>query len=369
VNYEYERVATPSSGLRLHLNENTAGCSPAVVEALRSLTPVQLAEYPDYDVATDATARRLGVNQDSVLLTNGLDEGILVAAMVAFCDPAAPELMPGSPTRQPRWGGRAGVGPREQQEKEAIVVVPAFDMYAACTDAVGGRVIEVPLESDFTFPLERVLAAITDRTRIVWLTNPNNPTGQSIPREAIVHIAEAAKGALVFVDEAYVDFGGSTLIGDAVMQKFPLLIVGRTFAKAYGLAGIRAGAVIGQPETIAALRRVTPPYSLNVCAAVALPAAFGDTAYYDWYLNQVEESKQLLYGALEKAGVAYWKSDANFVLARFQGRGTEVQASLASGGIHIRDRSGDPGCSDCLRITAGVVEHTRKFVTALEWLV
>ena len=342
MNYEYERVATPSSGLRLHLNENTAGCSPAVVEALRSLTPVQLAEYPDYDVAIDATARRLGVSQDSVLLTNGLDEGILVAAMVAF---------------------------RNSPDSNGIVVVPAFDMYAACTDAVGGRVIEVPLESDFTFPLERVLAAINDRTRIVWLTNPNNPTGQSIPREAIVHIAEAAKGALVFVDEAYVDFGGSTLVGDAVMQKFPLLIVGRTFAKAYGLAGIRAGAVAGQPETIAALRRVTPPYSLNVCAAVALPAAFGDTAYYDWYLNQVEESKQLLYGALEKAGVAYWKSDANFVLARFQGRGTEVQASLASGGIHIRDRSGDPGCSDCLRITAGVVEHTRKFVTALEWLV
>jgi histidinol-phosphate aminotransferase len=341
VNYEYERVATPSNGLRLHLNENTAGCSPAVVEALRSLTPVQLAEYPDYDAAIDATARRLGVSQDSVVLTNGLDEGILVAAMIAL----------------------------RNNPGEAIVVVPAFDMYAACTDAVGGRVIEVPLESDFTFPLERVLAAINDRTRIVWLTNPNNPTGQSIPREAIVHIAEAAKGALVFVDEAYVDFGGSTLIGDAVMQKFPLLIVGRTFAKAYGLAGIRAGAVIGQPETIAALRRVTPPYSLNVCAAVALPAAFGDTAYYDWYLSQVEESKQLLYGALEKAGVAYWKSDANFVLARFQGRGTEVQASLASGGIHIRDRSGDPGCSDCLRITAGVVEHTRKFVTALEWLV
>jgi histidinol-phosphate aminotransferase len=341
VNYEYERVATPSNGLRLHLNENTAGCSPAVVEALRSLTPVQLAEYPDYDVAIDATARRLGVSRDSVLLTNGLDEGILVAAMAAL----------------------------RNNPGEAIVVVPAFDMYAACTDAVGGRVIEVLLESDFTFPLERVLAAINDRTRIVWLTNPNNPTGQSIPREAIVHIAEAAKGPLVFVDEAYVDFGGSTLIGEAVMQKFPQLIVGRTFAKAYGLAGIRAGAVIGQPETIAALRRVTPPYSLNVCAAVALPAAFGDTRYYDWYLHQVEESKQLLYGALEKAGVAYWKSDANFVLARFQGRGTEVQASLASSGIHVRDRSGDRGCSDCLRITAGVVEHTRKFVTALEWIV
>ena len=342
MSYEYERVATPAGGLRLHLNENTAGCSPAVIKALRSLTAVQLAAYPDYDAAIDATARRLQVGADALLLTNGLDEGILVAAMVALRDAA---------------------------DGEAIIVVPAFDMYAACTDAVGGRVVEVPLEPDFSFPLERVLAAINERTRIIWLTNPNNPTGQSIPREAILRIAEASKRALLFVDEAYVDFGGLTLIGDAMMQQFPRLIVGRTFAKAYGLAGIRAGAVVGQPEIISALRRVTPPYSLNACAAAALPAAFGDTAFYDWYLSQVQESKQLLYDALEKARVFYWKSDANFVLARFEGRGTGVQASLAASGVHVRDRSGDPGCADCLRITAGVVEHTRKFVTALEWLV
>jgi len=342
MSYEYERVATPAGGLRLHLNENTAGCSPAVIEALRSLTAVQLAAYPDYDAAIDATARRLQVGADALLLTNGLDEGILVAAMVALRDAA---------------------------DGEAIIVVPAFDMYAACTDAVGGRVVEVPLEPDFSFPLERVLAAINERTHIIWLTNPNNPTGQSIPREAILRIAEASKRALLFVDEAYVDFGGLTLIGDAMMQQFPRLIVGRTFAKAYGLAGIRAGAVVGQPEIISALRRVTPPYSLNACAAAALPAAFGDTAFYDWYLSQVQESKQLLYDALEKARVFYWKSDANFVLARFEGRGTGVQASLAASGVHVRDRSGDPGCADCLRITAGVVEHTRKFVTALEWLV
>jgi histidinol-phosphate aminotransferase len=342
MNYEYERVATPASGLRLHLNENTAGCSPAVIEALHALTAVQLAAYPDYDAAIGATARRLQVSPDALLLTNGLDEGILVAAMVAL---------------------------RKVADGEAVIVVPAFDMYAACTDAVGGRVVEIPLASDFSFPLERVLATLTDRTRIIWLTNPNNPTGQSIPREAIRRIAEAAGEALVFVDEAYVDFGGATLIGDPLMQRCPRLIVGRTFAKAYGLAGIRAGAVVGEPDTISALRRVTPPYSLNACAAAALPAAFSDTAYYDWYLNQVQESKQLLYDALEKARVPYWKSDANFVLARFEGRGPDVQSSLAASGIHVRDRSGDSGCADCLRITAGVVEHTRKFVTALEWLV
>jgi histidinol-phosphate aminotransferase len=342
VSYEYERVATPASGLRLHLNENTAGCSPAVVEVLGRLTRQDLAAYPDYDAAIAACAGRLGVGRDSLVLTNGLDEGILVAAMVAL-----------------RGGSMDG-------PPEAIVVVPAFDMYAACSDAAGGRVIDVPLGAGFEFPLDNILAAITERTRLVWLTTPNNPTGQSIARDAIVRIATSATNALVFVDEAYVDFGGATLIGDPVLRQLPHVVVGRTFAKAYGLAGLRAGALVGDADTIGSLRRVVPPYSINTCAAAALPAAFGDTAYYDWYLGQVAQSKAMLYDRLERLGVAHWKSDANFVLARFTGRGARVAAALAARGVHVRDRSRDPGCADCLRITAGVVDHTRELLAALE---
>jgi histidinol-phosphate aminotransferase len=341
MSYEYERVATPASGLRLHLNENTAGCSPAVIDAIRSLTREQIAEYPDYEAVNDAAAARLNVSTDSLLLTNGLDEGILVASMVAL---------------------RATGG-----DAEGIVVVPAFDMYAACTDALGGRVIQVPLGRDFEFPVERVLGALTERTRIVWLTNPNNPTGQSIPREAIARIAAAASShALVFVDEAYADFGGTTLVGDALLRQYPRMIVGRTFAKAYGLAGIRAGAVIGDPDTIGALRRVAPPYGLNVCAAAALPPAFRDRPYYDWYVGQVAESRELLYAGLGRLGVRYWKSDANFVLAKFDGGSSAIASALAAKGVHVRDRSNDPGCENCLRVTAGVAEHTRQFLAALE---
>ena len=341
MSFEYERVATPASGLRLHLNENTAGCSPAVIDAIRALTREQIAEYPDYEAVNDAAAARLNVSTDSLLLTNGLDEGILVASMVAL---------------------RATGG-----DAEGIVVVPAFDMYAACTDALGGRVIQVPLGREFEFPVERVLAAVTERTRIVWLTNPNNPTGQSIRREAIARIAAAAPShALVFVDEAYADFGGSTLIGGALLRQHPKVIVGRTFAKAYGLAGIRAGAVIGDPDTIQTLRRVAPPYGLNVCAAAALPPAFRDRAYYNWYVAQVVESREMLYAALERLGVRYWTSNANFVLARFEGGSSTIASALAARGVHVRDRSNDPGCENCLRITAGVVEHTRQFLAALE---
>ena len=339
--HEYERVATPATGLRLHLNENTLGCSPGVVESLRRVTRQQVAEYPDYDAAILACAGRLGVGAESLLLTNGLDEGILAASVAALRN---------SPADTPF---------------EAVVAVPAFDMYAACAEAAGGRVVEVPLGPDFVFPFDAMLEAIGARTRVVWLTNPNNPTGQRIPREAILGIAAAARHALVVVDEAYADFSGDTLLAEDAADRPPNLIVGRTFAKAYGLAGLRIGALVGHPETLLPLRRVVPPYSLNVCAAAALPAALSDTAYYDWYLDQVAQSKALLYAELDRQRVTYWPSAANFVLARFDGRGGEVAASLAARGVHVRDRSRDEGCMDCLRITAGIVEHTRTLLGAL----
>jgi histidinol-phosphate aminotransferase len=224
----------------------------------------------------------------------------------------------------------------------------------------------VPLGAGFAFPLQAVLDRINPRTRIVWLTNPNNPTGQLIPRDAIVRIAERAPGALIFVDEAYGDFSGASLIGDSLLDAMRNLVVGRTFAKAYGLAGLRVGAVIAHPETLAPLRRVVPPYSINACAAAVLPAACEDTAYYDWYLNEVSRSKALLYGAFDERGIEHWRSAANFVLARFAAGAAGIAAALARRGIHVRDRSRDTGCAGCLRITAGVVDHTREFLAALE---
>jgi histidinol-phosphate aminotransferase len=342
MNYEYERVPTPASGLRLHLNENTAGCSPRVLAAIHAMTREQAAWYPDYDAPVAAAASRLGVSTGELLLTNGLDEGILLVSLAAL------------------RGGSA------EDPYEAVVVQPAFDMYAACADAVGGKVIEVQPEPDFAFPGDAVFRAIGVKTRVVFLTHPNNPTGLPLDRETILRIAEHAPAVLVFVDEAYIDFGAETLIGDRVLARLPNVIVGRTFAKAYGLAGLRAGALIGSEETLAGLRRIAPPYSLNVAAAAALPAAFADTAYYDWYVAQVRESRALLYGALERHRIKHWRSAANFVLACFGADAGRVAAELAARGIIVRDRSRDPGCAGCLRITSGVLEHTRACVDALE---
>jgi histidinol-phosphate aminotransferase len=341
MSYEYERPSAPRTGLRLHLNENTAGCSPRVLEALRRVTREEVAFYPDYDEVTAATARFFDVAAERVVLTNGLDEGILAVALAA--------LRLSAP----------GAG-------DAVVVVPAFDMYAACVDAAGGRVVEVPMGADFEFPLQRVMDAVTTQTRVVFLTNPNNPTGGLIPRVALRTIAEHAPHALVFVDEAYADFSGATVLGDPVFAALENVVVGRTFAKAYGLAGVRAGALVAHPATMERIRKVLPPYSLNAYAVAAVRAAIEDSAYVDWYRRQVEQSKALMYQAFDRLGVRHWKSAGNFVLINLGPDAPAIVAALARLGVIVRDRSSDPACAGCARVAAGGVEHTKAFVAALE---
>jgi histidinol-phosphate aminotransferase len=342
MSYQYERVATPASSLRLHLNENTGGCSPRVVDALRSMTAEDVAFYPDYERVNEACASALGIDAGRLLLTNGLDDGIMAVSILALRGSPAPARF------------------------EAIVTVPAFDMYAACAEEAGGRVIEVPQGPDFTFPVDDVLAAVNGSTRLVWLTNPNNPTGQLVPRETLLRVARSAPGALVVVDEAYADFSGATLIHDAEAEALPNLIVGRTFAKAHGLAGLRAGALVAPPATLAPLRAIVTPYTLNAAAAIALPVALADREHYDFYCSQVRQSRTLLYEALDTLGVRYWPSSANFVLVCLGSESRRVIAALESRGIVVRDRSGDPGCAGCIRVTTGLVEHTRAFVRAFE---
>ena len=342
MSHQYERPESEDGNLRLHLNENTAGCSPNVARVLRDLTRQDAALYPDYDAVVSATARYFNVGLDNVVLTNGLDDGIMLASLVS---------LRGAPADDPY---------------EAIVVQPAFDMYGACADALGARIIDVPPMQDFFFPLQRVTQAMTPKTRIIFLTNPNNPTGLSIPRSSIVAVAAAAPDALVFLDEAYADFSGQTMLADAASGRVPNLIVGRTFAKAFGLAGLRVGALVSSAATLAPIRRAVLPYTLNAFAAAALPAAIDDREYYEWYLEEVRESKRLLYDTLARAGVRFWPSDGNFVLACFGEDLARVIAGVARRGINIRDRSRDPGCAGCARITAGVLEHTRRLVTALE---
>lgn len=338
---QYQRPAELYAGLRLHQNEHTGGCSPKVLEALAGLTRTQVALYPPYSAAVEACARYVGVTPDELLLVNGLDEGILGVAIGYL------RLRPD------------GVIP------EVIIPRPAFEVFDIAATTLGAMVVNVMPRDDFAFPLDEVLAAITPRTRVVIVTNPNNPTGVSTPVETVKTIARRLPaGAVVFVDEAYIDFGGESFVPS--LSDFANVIVGRTFSKAFGLAGLRAGLLLGQPATIEPLRVAVPVYSINVAAAVAVVAAIEDEAYRRDYRRQVAESKRLVYDACQRWRLHYWPSDANFVLVRTGAQTTRVLDGVRARGIYLKDRSSEPGCAGCLRITTGIVEHTTRLITAME---
>ena len=351
---QYQREPELGDGLRLHLNENTGGCSPKVIEALRALSPMDAAIYPDYGRVNDVCARHLGVDPARLLLTNGLDEGILAAAIAYL------QRDPG-PAARPVTGAASAAG---TGSPEGLIAEPCFGMYADCIEAVGGRIVRVAPPPDLQFPLGAMLAAITPRTRVVYLTSPGNPTGLLIPPTAVHALARALPDGLVFVDEAYADFTDAHFLGE--LRSAPNVVVGRTFAKAYGLAALRIGAVVGDEAVIARLRRSLPPYSINAAAAVALEAALGDQAHLDAYRAQVRASKARVYAVCDRLGLGYWPSEANFVLVRIGERATAVVEALRRRRIFVRDRSSEPGCAGCIRITAGLLAHTEQALAALE---
>ena len=246
-----------------------------------------------------------------------------------------------------------------------VVPEPAFEVFTVFAEAVGGRVVSVMPRPDFAFPLDGVLAAMTPDTRLVFITNPNNPTGVPVSQEAIRTVARRVPPeAIVFVDEAYADFSTSSFIPD--LTEFPNVIVGRTFSKAYGLAGLRIGAIVGAPKTLDPLRRVIPVYSVNLAAVAALAAALTDREFVDDYLRQVEESKELVYAACSRLGLQCWKSAANFVLIRVGPHVEALVEDASARGIYLRDRSNQAGCEGCLRMTTGSVEHTWRGLAVLE---
>ncbi|MBY0492986.1 MAG: histidinol-phosphate aminotransferase family protein [Cyanobacteria bacterium] len=342
-------------GLRLHLNENTGGCSQRVVDAVRAFDGPALATYPDFRDAILETAAFLGVDPDRIVLTNGLDEGILLVS-IAYLINRAPEALVELSASLTAPSGTT----------EILVAQPAFEPYIHGAHSLGARVVSVPPGKDFAFPLEGMLRAITKNTRIVYVNNPNNPSGQPIPKDAIHQIAKAAGHALVFVDEAYHDFLGENFLSEAA--KYPNVLIGRTFSKAFGLAGMRVGVMIASPEILAPIRRCMPLFNLNVVAVAAMRAAIGDPSFRTWYLAQAKESKELVYAACDRAGLKYWKSTANFVLIDGGAKARQLIDGMIAKGVFVRDRTRDPATPTCFRLTTGVVEHTRKAAETLEAL-
>jgi histidinol-phosphate aminotransferase len=321
--------------LRLDFNENTVGCSPRVIAALRDgLAADGLAVYPEYGAAKEAVARYFGVRPEELLFTNGTDEAIQVVINTYVDD-----------------------------GQEVVLLRPSYAMYRFYSEVAGARIREVDYpQPGMEFPLQQVLDAITPETRAVLLANPNNPTGTGIGLLAIERILQRARNAIVLVDEAYYEFSGVTALGQ--IERVPNLFVCRTFSKVFGMAAMRLGCLFAHEANIAYLHKAQSPYSVNALAVMAAQAAVEDRGYVENYVAEVLAARELLCVGLEKLGITYVPSSANFVLGRFGDRAIEVRDALRGRGILVRDRSYE--AAGCVRITVGTREQTRHLLTALE---
>ena len=328
------QLTSGRSGICLDLNENTSGCSPRVLAKLHSLTAADISLYPERAAAEAVLAEHFGVHPEQLLLTNGMDEAI-VLLFSAFL----------------------GAG------DEALYPVPTFPMYPICARAAGASIIQVPSDRDFRYPAAALRAAITGRTRVIAIATPNNPTGALAPRKELVALIEAAPDAAVFVDEAYFEFCGETMLSE--LPRFPNLFVGRTFSKAYGLAALRIGCLIGRAEHMDAVRRLAPPFNMNGIALACLKEALADQDFVSSYVISVKRERARLEAAFSKYGIRTWPSHGNFVLADLGKWHAEFTAELAKDGIYVRDRGAEPACAGCVRITIGTAAEMDRFYAAL----
>jgi histidinol-phosphate aminotransferase len=331
---EYHPPLGNREGLRLDFNENTVGCSPRVLERLRTLTGEDLARYPVRDKGEQIVAQHLGVSTDELLLTNGTDEAIHLVCET-YLEPA----------------------------DEALIVVPTFAMFEIYAAATGASVISIPSGSGFKFPTEAVLSRITAHTRFIAVANPNNPTGAFVPISDLLRIASAAPEAAILIDEAYFEFCGETAI--TRWRETPNLFVTRTFSKAYGMAGLRIGVLMGNHEQMRMLRRASSPYNLNSVALACLPDALSDHDFVNGYVADVKQGRAELEAELAAWGVRFWPSRANFVLLYLGENCKPFVREMRTLGILVRDRSNDFGCADCVRITLGSRNHNQRMLSAI----
>ena len=332
--HEYHPPLARRVGLRLDFNENTEGCSPKVLERIRQITPEELARYPEREPVEAVAAQHLNLAPAQVILTNGVDEAIHLLCE-AYLEP----------------------------EHEVIVATPTFSMYEIYAEATGAKVVRAQCEGDFRFPLQQVQQQITPATRLIAVASPNNPTGTVATRHEVLAICQSAPAAAVLIDEAYFHFHGETVIPDIAAMRN--LFVVRTFSKAYGLAGLRLGILAGPSEQMPMLRRVSSPYNVNAVALLALPVALADRDYIAGYVAQVKQGRDRLERELQRLGIFYWPSHANFLLLKIGERHSAFVAAMRQRGILVRDRSSDPGCEGCVRVTIGTTAQMDQLLESL----
>lgn len=334
---EVQRELGLTEVVKLASNENAVGPSPSAIAALHGVLS-EVHYYPDgsgYRLR-QALAGFFGVEPGYIHLGNGSNE-IVQQLSLAFLEPG----------------------------DEAVMPVPSFPRYQPLARMMNAVPREVPLKND-TLDLEAMAAQINPRTKLIYICNPNNPTGTLVTKDAVDRFLAAVPGhCLVVLDEAYFEYVEDNNYPDGLkyVKAYRNVVVLRTFSKIYGLAGLRIGYAFARPEIVDCLERVREPFNVNSMAQEAALAALADQDHVAGLrvLNGVE--KQYLYRELARMGLDYVPTEANFILFDAGRDEQRVFQSLLRQGVIIR---GGFGYGTRLRVTIGTRDQNRKFLQALE---
>lgn len=322
--------------IKLASNENPLGCSENVKDAVIKAFD-ELAIYPDGNATElkNVLSEFLKVNTDEILPSSGSDEMIDMIAKAYI-----------------------------NKDDEIIMADITFPRYIQTTEMMGGNPIVVPLK-DFTFDLDGMVSRITDKTKIIWICNPNNPTGTMITeKEFIDFLDKVPSDVLVISDEAYreyvtrEDYPHNTI---GLLKDYPNLLVMRTFSKAYGLAGMRVAYTVGSKEIIEAINRVRGPFNVNSLAQVAAIAALEDQAFLKRAYTVNLQGKEYLYKEFDQMGFYYPPSETNHIFVNVKRNGQEVFVEMQKKGVIIRPMGGD-----FIRISIGTMEENKIFIETLK---
>lgn len=323
------------AAINLLANENPNDMPPQIkAEILEEAKKLPFNRYPDPAAVElrQALARYYGVTAENIAVGNGADE-LIQELLLAYGGPG----------------------------RTAVTFEPTFMMYAVLAALTGTAIVKIPREDDFSLPADAVQRA--KKSQLIFICSPNNPTGNLVSADEVKAFLDT--GALVVVDEAYEEFSGSSVAGH--LRDYPNLIILRTFSKAFSLAGLRVGYLLGSKEVVENLQKVKLPYNVNAFSQSAAVKLLMRRKELQIVVDQLIAQRGRLYRELEAMeGYRPYPSAANFILVKTERPGREVWQKLLDNGILVRDFSGHPLLENCLRITIGTEEQNQALLDVLK---
>ncbi|TGE18091.1 histidinol-phosphate transaminase [Hymenobacter elongatus] len=333
------RAMQPYSSARDEFQGDARVMLDANENSLGSAGPEVFNRYPDpQQRAVKAELATLkGLDPAQIFLGNGSDEAIDLLVRLT-CTPGQDSI---------------------------LILPPTYGMYEVAANLNDVRLERIPLTADFQLSAEAVAQIVASAAKLVFLCSPNNPTGNLLHAQALEQVLRGFRG-LVVVDEAYADFAAAPS-WTTRLAEFPNLVVLQTFSKAWGLAGLRLGMAFASPAVISFLNKIKPPYNVSEATQRHALAALHDAPHFEQMRQQLLAGRIWLQAHLPAVRIVehIFPSDANFLLVRFRSDATAVYAYLLSQGIVVRNRTTQPGCAGCLRLTVGTAAENEQLVAAL----